>query len=717
MAKRYLDASVTVLPGIGGKRAQAFARLGIEQLRDLLYHFPRGYQNRGEIRRLSDGLGGEVSSFLLTVASMPQTFTLRGGIALLKFYAFDESGRCEVAYFRQNYLKDVFTIGAQFRFFGRLQKRNGVFTLTSPAYEPVMEGRPLPPLYPVYPLSAGLTQKIISAAVRAALTLPQDWETEDPLPKTVREKYNLCDLRTALYAVHLPQDFSSVAKARERFVWEELFFFALGIVSGKRARPHGAPVLQIPGEMEEAFTRILPFTPTGAQMRVIREIEKDLQNPDSTPMARLVSGDVGSGKTVCAAAAAYFAAANRLQSALMVPTEILAQQHAQDLTPLLGKRGVRVGLLTGSLSAAAKRKVRQALQMGELDLLIGTHALITEEVQFANLGLVITDEQHRFGIFQRAALAEKGKVPHMLVMSATPIPRTLALILYGDLAQSAVDEMPPGRQKVDTFVVDSSYRPRLQAFLQKIVSSGHQAYVVCPCIEQMSEEEEEDGPLLPFAQAGNADITVEATASPKLQSAVDYAMELQRALPDCKVRFLHGKMKSGEKEAVMEQFAAGKISILVSTTVIEVGVNVPNATLMVVENAERFGLSQLHQLRGRVGRGQAKAYCVLVSDAKGETARRRLAVMKETNDGYQIAQEDLALRGPGDFFPSAEGESRQHGAFRFRLANLCEDMTVLQHAFAAAEWVQETDDLRLEEKEKLQNGMMQNSGPYTAERF
>ncbi|MCI8331664.1 MAG: ATP-dependent DNA helicase RecG [Clostridiales bacterium] len=685
------DTKITALPGIGVKRAEAFAKLGIFCAGDLLYHFPRAYQHRGKVKPLCEAEDGEVCAVMLTIAKEPVNVTVKGRMTLTKVVAFDETRRCQITFFNQSYLKDVFRIGAAYRFYGKVTLKNGQCEMVSPAFEPYIPGVPLPEFFPVYPLSEGLTQKTVKDAIRFVMD-HCDLEKEDVLPDSVRRLYsqqgedsdnmpgNMPGLHDAMRFIHDPADYAQLNAARNRFIFEELFVFSMGLsLSRKPVQRRDAPVMhQVDATV---FYQALPFAFTPAQQRCAQQIEKDLINEEGTPMARLLSGDVGSGKTVVAALAAYLCVKNDYQCALMAPTGILARQHYEDLSDLLGRLGVETALLTGSTKAAEKRSIYAGLAEGRIQLVIGTHALITEAVQFHRLGLVITDEQHRFGVRQRAALAEKGKEVHMLVMSATPIPRTLSLILYGDLQISEIDELPPGRQQVDTFVVNESYRQRLNGFIEKCIAGGGQVYIVCPSVEPSEEE--------------LVDLSYKDTdeALPKLKSAVAYTEQLQREFPDRRVDFVHGKLKEAQKERVMTAFAAGDIDILVSTTVIEVGVNVPNASLMIVENAERFGLSQLHQLRGRVGRGKRKSYCVFVSDAKSDTAKKRLQALKENQNGYKIAEIDLTLRGPGDFLPTREGGAKQHGALHFKLANLCDDLDLLKAAFRAAESVAGEDPL------------------------
>ena len=690
--KRNVDALLAApllrLPGVGEKRAGQLARLGLHTVSDLLFHFPRAYENRGDVVSLAGtqepARAGARQAVILTVSTAPRRSRLKNRMTLLKFRAFDDSGTCEVAFFNQDYLADSFPIGAVFRFFGRVERTGRGFSLTNPAFEPYTEGSALPPLFPVYPLTEGLSNKLISGLIRQAM--PAIARMEDPLPEDIREREGLCTLAFALRTVHCPPDFQSLHTAKTRLAFDEFFRFALGLgMQGGGARVGGAPVCCVSEETFAGFRAQLPYELTAAQERTIAEIRHDMAS--GTAMNRMLVGDVGCGKTVCAAAAVYVAVRSGRQAAIMAPTGILAAQHAAELIPLFARIGIRGELLTGATTAARKRKIRAALAdpdpAARLDFVIGTQALLSAGVDFAAPALVVTDEQHRFGVNQRAALSDKNRHAHLLCMSATPIPRSLALVLYGDLDVSRIDQMPPGRQRVDTFVVDESYRARLDAFIRKNVAAGGQVYIVCPAVEQAEGAEEADEAGLIPLTADFAAATPPAPTLPPLRAAVQYAAELAERLPDLRIGFVHGRMKQAKKDGIMQAFTAGEVQVLVSTTVIEVGVNVPNACLMIVENAERFGLSQLHQLRGRVGRGNRKSYCILVRAGGGDAARARLEVMRTTYDGFRIAEQDLAQRGPGDFLaPAAGGSIRQSGGFR--LAEGWNDAGLMDRAFGDA---------------------------------
>ncbi|MBP3397013.1 MAG: ATP-dependent DNA helicase RecG [Clostridia bacterium] len=685
MAVRF-EESIGSLRGVGPAKIAAYERLGVRTLSDLLYHFPRAYENRGDVRLLSETEEGCRTALILTVGTEPRVARIRGRMSLLKFRAFDESGTCEITFFNQEYLRHRFVLGSTFRFWGRVQKKGRLYSMTSPESEPYSTDTPLPDLLPVYRLTEGLSPKQVGDNVQTVLAATA--LLEDPLPEEIRVAHRLATLPFALRNIHNPKDYVSLAAAKRRLIFDEFFVFALGLsLTKKHGKAKGAPVCGV-NDISPLLSS-LPYTLTGAQKRVIGEIAADMAR--DVPMSRIVVGDVGCGKTICAAAAMLIAVQSGRQAALMAPTEILARQHYEDISALFAPLGIEVGLLIGATPAAEKRRTKARLADNDpqkrLPIVIGTQALLSDGVEFAAPGLIVTDEQHRFGVRQRAVLSEKNEHAHMLVMSATPIPRSLALALWGDLDLSRIDEMPAGRQRVDTFVVDESYRERLNGFIRKCCGEGGQVYVVCPAVEE--REAEVDEVLL--AEIG--DEAVLQNDQPPLKAAVQYAEELQETLPELSVAFVHGGMRSKEKDAVMQAFSAGTVQVLVSTTVIEVGVNVPNASLMIVENAERYGLSQLHQLRGRVGRGLRKSYCILVSDVSGEsTAATRLATMRTTYDGFAIAEQDLALRGPGDFLSGVSDDTiRQSGGVKFRLAALCDDTGLMSAAFAAAKGLSDAD--------------------------
>lgn len=648
-----LNTDVRYIKGIGEQRAKALGKLGIATLRDLISYFPRAYDDRSALRRIADLVPGETAGVAAMVASPPTISHIRKGLDLVKLRAVDDTGTLDVTFFNQAWLKNSLHQGETYIFYGRAEGSLLRHQMANPVVEPEGRREVTGRIVPIYPLTAGVSQLILSRSIRQGLDACADI-LPDVLPDRVRQHHQLCRIEYAYENIHFPESAEALDLARRRLAFEELFLFTIGL-ERLRSRREVVHVPPCGGVDMELFYRALPFTLTDAQRRCVEEALADMRS--GTPMNRLCQGDVGSGKTMVAAACVYFCVKNGRQAALMAPTELLAEQHYRGLAPLLEQLGLRCALLTGSTPAKTKRSVTAQLASGELDFAIGTHALISGGVAYANLGLVVTDEQHRFGVAQRTALAEKGEHPHTLVMSATPIPRTLALILYGDLDVSVIDQLPPGRKPIETYAVTSAYYPRLYAFIRKQVEAGRQVYIVCPMVSENDDLPDERKAVTEYAQ--------------KLQSEI---------FPDLRVAYVHGKMKSREKDTVMSAFAAGETNILVSTTVIEVGVDVPNASLMVVENAERFGLSQLHQLRGRVGRGQHQSYCVLVSDNKNDETRQRLRAMTKTADGFKIAEEDLRLRGPGDFFGL-----RQHGLPGLRVADIGCDTRLLTEAQTAAE--------------------------------
>ena len=648
-----LNTDIRYIKGVGEARAKSLAKLGITDLRSLLSYFPRAYDDRRAYKKIVDLIPGENACVCAVIAGEPRLSRIRKGLDLIKLRAVDETGALELTYFNQSYLKNTFHTGDAYVFFGRAEGTPSRPQMTNPLFEREGAHQITGRIMPIYPLTAGVSQSMLYKAIEQGLAACVD-ELPDILPENVRLVYQLCHTRFAYENIHFPTDDEALSAARRRLAFEELFLLALGLKLLRERRTFVAGKQCKKVDLSPFFTS-LPFSLTGAQRRAIGDIARDLTG--KRPMNRLVQGDVGSGKTMVAAAAIYMAAKNGLQCALMAPTEILAEQHYRSLAPLLEPLGIPCALLTASTTAKERRALNERLRSGELSLVIGTHALLSPDVQYQNLGLVVTDEQHRFGVDQRAALSAKGDDPHLLVMSATPIPRTLALMIYGDLDVSILNELPPGRQKIDTFAVPSSYHARIYAFLRKLVADGRQAYIVCPMVAENDELPDER------------------------KAVTAYAETLQKEVfPDLRIAPIHGKMKPKEKDAVMRAFAAHEIDVLVSTTVIEVGVDVPNAALMLIENAECFGLSQLHQLRGRVGRGRHKSYCVLVSDNKGEENKQRLKVMSSTSDGFAIAEEDLKLRGPGDFFGS-----RQHGLPSLRVADLSCDLSLLHETQSAAE--------------------------------
>ena len=649
-----LSDPVTILKGVGPAKAKLFENLNIFTLRDLICHFPRGYEDRTQLVTISQLQVDVPACFKAVVMNTPRNAHIRKGLDMTKVQVADHSGRLNITFFNNKFAAEQLRYGGEYIFYGAVSGDFVGYNMTNPVFEkPDAQAVTTRRILPIYPLTAGLTNAAVLKAVRQALAVCDP--PEEVLPSEIRDAYGILPAEQAYYAIHEPQSMAQAEQAKKRLIFEEFFIFSAGLslMRAARAEKKIAPYSNVD---LAPFVKGLPFALTGAQSRAVEEIRQDMQK--GAPMNRLVQGDVGSGKTMVAAAAAYLSAINGKQTALMAPTEILAEQHFASLQKLFEPLGISTALLTGSMTPRQKREVREQIALGQVAVTVGTHALLTDATQFSCLGLVIADEQHRFGVAQRGKLSEKGEDPHLLVMSATPIPRTLALLMYGDLEVSILDELPPGRESVDTFLVGESYRPRINAFIRKQVAEGHQCFVVCPAVE----ENEELG----------------------IKAATVWADTLQKTVfPDLRIALLHGQMKGAEKEAAMASFARGEADVLVATTVIEVGVDVPNATLMVIEDADRFGLSQLHQLRGRVGRGKAKSYCILTSHNRNPETLQRLKALCKTTDGFQIAEEDLKLRGPGDFFGS-----RQSGLPTFRVADLSMDIATLKQAQqASAQWI------------------------------
>lgn len=651
-----LDTPLASLSGVGAMRGKKLAKLGLYTAGDLLEHYPREYDDRRNCTTIASAPLSQRVCITAVVTATPSLSFIRKGLELVKVAAADDTGSLLITFFNQNYIARAISWGEEYTFFGVIERNGNRYTMKNPIFERAGHAQMTGCIVPIYPLTAGISNQFMAGLLRRVLPLAD--ALEETLPPALRGQYDLCAKAIAVRAIHCPADQTQLALARRRLIFEELFYLNIGVRLLSRRRENAQHSYQVQPQDLQEFTAILPFSPTQAQQRVMEQIAADLCV--ARPMNRLVQGDVGSGKTAVAAFGAWLCAKSGLQTALMTPTEVLAQQHYHTLQALFAPSGVRVELLTGGLSAATKRDIYQRLARGEIDLIIGTQALISQKVTFGHLGLIIADEQHRFGVAQRAALAEKGeqsaRAPHVLVMSATPIPRTLALIVYGDLDISIIDQMPPNRLRVETFLVGEDKRTRLYGFIEKQVQQGRQVYIVCPAVEE------------------------DAQGELAIKAATAYAKKLQgEVFTQYSVSSLHGKMRPSERARIMEAFVGGTIQILVSTTVIEVGVDVPNASLIVVENAERFGLSQLHQLRGRVGRGKHQSYCVLLTATRNPDTIHRLRTLTQTSSGFEIAEADLKLRGPGDFFGH-----RQHGLPQLKLASLSEDMQPLEQSQQAA---------------------------------
>lgn len=672
-----MSRSLRTLKGVGEKTEKLLHKAGIADVEGLLRYYPRNYDVYEMPENIADLEEGTVKAVSAAVSSGVYMNTA-GRLKVITVTVSDKSGRLNVVWFNAPYLRSMLKKGSVFVFRGRVVRKNGKLELEHPeiftpaAYEEVLHN-----MQPVYRLTAGLTNKALTKLVRQTLE-DRSLQTEY-LPDEIRERYQLADINFALRAIHFPGNMEDLLTARKRLVFDEFLLFILSVqlLKEKTEEAENHFPMKMTWTTEEVIER-LPYNLTRAQMNTWHEIERDLAG--RSLMSRLVQGDVGSGKTIIAFLAMILAGENGYQSALMVPTEVLARQHYEAFVSLKEEQGLstRAVLLTGSSTAKEKREIYEEIRSGSADVIIGTHALIQEKVEYNNLGLVITDEQHRFGVKQREALTTRGNPPNVLVMSATPIPRTLAIILYGDLDISVIDELPAKRLPIKNCVVDTSYRPKAYSFIEKQVREGRQAYIICPMVEESEGLEAEN--------------------------VTDYIEKVRSSLSqDIRVEYLHGKMKAKDKNRIMEEFAAGDIQVLVSTTVVEVGVNVPNATVMMVENAERFGLAQLHQLRGRVGRGEYQSYCIFIQGNKEETTSRRLEILNKSNDGFYIASEDLKLRGPGDLFGI-----RQSGLMEFRIGDIFNDADILKDASSAAGGILALDpDLSLAQHRELKKFLME----------
>ena len=651
-----LNCTVSELPNVGEQRAKKLNSMGIYTAKDLLTHFPREYNDRSNICKIKDLVLNEENTFIACVKGQGESIRVKN-ITFTRIKLYDETGSVFAVWYNQIYMKKAFDEKTQYLFTGKLQKKYGKLEVASPEYEKAEIA--IDKIVPIYPSVNGLSQKIWRKLIGEVLEQLRG-QLQECLPFWIRKEYLLCECNFANDNIHFPQTHERFFQARRRLVFEEFFLLQLGLLLMKQTLQEGKEgiVLQKEYAVEE-FEKMLPFTMTNAQKNVLEEIKKDMIK--GKVMNRLVQGDVGSGKTAVAMTAAYWTIQNGYQAVLMVPTEVLAEQHYKSFCEMFEPLGIKTVLLSGSLTAKQKRTVLEQIATGEAQMILGTHAVIQKSVVFYKLGLVITDEQHRFGVRQRSALSEKGENPHILVMTATPIPRTLALILYGDLDISIIDELPPGRKKIDTIAVTSAYRERIYHFIKKHADMGLQCYIICPMIEENEKIE--------------------------VQAVLSYTEALQEGtLKGYRVTCVHGKMKAKEKQNIMEQFSKGEIDVLVSTTVIEVGINVPNAVIMLIENAERFGLAQLHQLRGRVGRGSEKSYCILINEGKNSIAKQRMNVMSKSCDGFIISEMDLKLRGPGEFFGT-----KQHGLPELKIGNLYKDMSILKEAQKAAETLLQKD--------------------------
>lgn len=665
-----LNKDVKYVKTVGPNRVKLLNKLNIYTLKDLIEYYPRDYEDRSKPKNLYECVDGED----VLIEAMPTgriSEMHKGRMTISKLIVKDQTGTCYITWFNQGYLRDKFQPGRMYRFFGKISIRGSRYEMNSPVYDEIDQSKNTGKIIPIYPLTFELKQNTLRRIIENGL-LEVKGQLPETLPEYVLKDNNLWDINNTIERIHFPVEFSDFNKARERLVFEELLTMQLALLKLKNNYENDINGIQFSKDAKMSdVINMLPFKLTKAQLRVLEEIDSDMES--DKPMNRLLQGDVGSGKTVVAMIAAYKAVKSGYQATIMAPTAILASQHLESFQGILEELGIRTELLISSITKKKKTEILEKLQNGEIDILIGTHAILEENVIFKNLGLVVTDEQHRFGVKQRGTIASKGQNPDIVAMSATPIPRTLALILYGDLDISIIDELPPNRKKIETYAVRKNMEERVNNFIRKQIKEGRQAYIVCPLVE---ENEDMEG----------------------LQSVIELAERYQKeTFSEYKVAYLHGKMKPKEKDEIMLKFKDGEIQILIATTVIEVGVNVPNASIMVVENAERFGLAQLHQLRGRVGRGEYQSYCILKYEGNGDTIKQRMKVMCDTNDGFVISEKDLELRGSGDFFGT-----EQHGLPEFKIANLFEDIRILKRVQGLAIKIMEDDPLLEKEKnEKL----------------
>ena len=664
-----LTDDVKFVKGVGPNRVKLLNKLNIYNLEDLITYYPREYEDRSKPKKIADTENGEECLIEGIVTShIKEIRTHRKNMIIYKLIVRDDTDSCELVWYNQSYLKKMFRIGETYKFFGRINKRIGQTEMVSPVYDLEGNNKNTGRIIPIYPLTYRLSQNTLRHIIEEGLKQAKD-KIAETLPEYILEEYKLMKLKNAMQSIHFPKELKDFGEARNRLAFEELLTMQLLLLNLKNKYKNTEKGIKFDSKVKMSdVINDLPFKLTKAQTRVLEEIDSDMESDKA--MNRLLQGDVGSGKTIVSIIAAYKAVKSGYQMAMMAPTSILASQHLENFKNVLEKYDIRCELLLGNTTKKKKEDILSRLKDGEIDIIIGTHSLLEENVIFKNLGLVVTDEQHRFGVRQRSTIVSKGKNPDVLVMTATPIPRTLALILYGDLDISIIDELPPNRKKIDTFAVRKSLEERVNNFVKKQIDEGRQAYIVCPLVEESEEIE--------------AKSVEELTEKYKNEVFKEY-----------KVECLHGKMKPKEKEEIMQRFKEGKIDILISTTVIEVGVDVPNSNIMVIENAERFGLAQLHQLRGRVGRGEYQSYCILKYQGNSELIRKRMQVMQETNDGFIISEKDLELRGSGEFFGT-----KQHGIPEFKVANLFEDIKLLKLVQSAAIKILE-EDPGLEEQKNI----------------
>ncbi len=671
-----LQESIANIKGVGKQKTALLKRINIESLEDAITYYPRDYETNTSICSISDIVLDQVNIIEGSICNTTRSF-FKKGLTITQTRIEDTTGKLYVVWYRQPYLDKKLKVGQSFILKGKVTKKYNRIQMVSPQiFNPEQYDKTYEGFIPIYALTKEIKQIQLKNVIKSALNMTHN-QLKEFLPKNIRKKYQLAEYNFAIQQIHYPNNIEALDWAKKRLVFDEFLLYGLGLqwIKKQRVIVENSYTVKCDTSINPLIEQ-LPFTLTKAQQKVWKEIKQDLVSHKT--MHRLVQGDVGSGKTIIAAMAIYYVIKNRYQAAMMAPTEVLAKQHYQSLKAYLEPLDSRIVLLVGSLTQKEKKAVYEKINQHEVDVVIGTHALIQEKVHFKKLALVITDEQHRFGVNQREKLTGKGVYPHVLVMSATPIPRTLALIVYGDMDVSIIDKRPPGRQEIKTYAVNTSYRSRIYQFLEKEIDNGRQAYIICPMVDESEKLE--------------------------LESVIDYTEKLKNALnPDRSIQYLHGKMATKEKTAIMENFKDGEIEILVSTTVIEVGIDVPNATVIMIENADRFGLAQLHQLRGRVGRGAYQSYCILISDSKSELTKKRMEVMVRSTDGFVISEYDLKLRGPGDFFGM-----KQHGLPEFKLANIFEDIAMLKETHLLAKSILKEDPSLSSEKYKYLNQKLQD---------
>lgn len=688
--EEYLEREVKYIKGVGPKKAESLNKIGIYSVKDLIEYFPRAYDDRSIVKKLADIVEGERVTVEASIVNSVYTRFLGKFKSVSKVVISDGTEQAICTWFNQPYVSNQLKIDEVYRFYGKFTRKNGGLELASPVFDVSECNKNTGKIIPVYPLTSDIKSSVLRNSIDEALKnidmIPEI------LPEYIVKKYNLIKYDSAIRKIHFPEKIKDVEKAHRRLVFDEFLSMQLGILKLREENISTKKGIKYSSDVKISdFINSLPFKLTAAQLRVINEIDFDMENEKQ--MNRLLQGDVGSGKTVVSMCSAFKTVKNGYQAAILAPTMILAVQHFNNYQKMFDKFGIKCGLLVGGMTAKAKREMLEKIKNNDVDIVIGTHALLEEDVVFNKLGLVVTDEQHRFGVKQRSKIIAKGDNPDILVMTATPIPRTLALILYGDLDISIIDELPPNRKKIQTYAVGKNYDERVNNFIREQLSKGRQAYVVCPLVEEGKPEIKVD------EKTGEQYIDLKAVNTANLKSVEKLTEDYKKILDGYNVVCLHGKMKSKEKDDIMERFKNGEIDVLVSTTVIEVGVDVPNASLMVIENSERFGLAQLHQLRGRVGRGEYESFCILKYESSNDIVRQRLELMVKSDDGFKIAEKDLELRGSGDVFGT-----KQHGLPEFKIANIYEDMECLKEVqVAVSEIFADDPDLSKEENVLLRN--------------